>query len=57
MTHLDIYNTSYGKKKGQESNWQFDYRPQKVGNRPDPVCAGGVQHTIGKVSTRATTFL
>jgi hypothetical protein len=29
MTRLDIYNTSYGKKKGQESNWQFDSRPQK----------------------------
>jgi hypothetical protein len=27
MTHLDICNTSYGKKKGQESNWQFDSRP------------------------------
>jgi hypothetical protein len=35
MTHLDIYDTSYGKKKGWESNWQFDFRPQKVGNRLD----------------------
>ncbi len=35
MTRLDIYNTSYGKKKSQESNWQFDSRPQKVRNRPD----------------------
>ncbi len=35
MTHLDIYNTSYGQKKGWESNWQFDFWPQKVGNRPD----------------------
>jgi hypothetical protein len=26
---------SYGQKKGQESNWQFDFRPKKVGNRPD----------------------
>jgi len=33
--HLDIYNTSYGKKKGRESNWQFDSRPLKVENRPD----------------------
>ncbi len=23
MTHLDIWNTSYGQKKGRESNWQF----------------------------------
>jgi len=35
MTHLDICNTSYGKKKGWESNWQFDSWPQKVGNWPD----------------------
>jgi hypothetical protein len=26
MTHLDIYNISYGQKKGRESNWQFDSR-------------------------------
>jgi hypothetical protein len=36
MSHLDVYSTSYGKKKGRESNWQFDSRPLKVGNRPDP---------------------
>jgi hypothetical protein len=35
MIHLDIWNTSYGQKKGRESNWQFDSRPLKVGNRPD----------------------
>jgi hypothetical protein len=36
MNHLDIYSPSYGQKKGRESNWQFDSRPLKVGNRPDP---------------------
>jgi hypothetical protein len=35
MSHLAIFNTSYGKKKGQESNWQFDSRPLKVRNRHD----------------------
>jgi hypothetical protein len=35
MSHLDICRTSYGQKKGRESNWQFDSRPLKVGNRPD----------------------
>ncbi len=36
MTHLDIWNTSDGWKKGRESNWsQFDSRPLKVGNRPN----------------------
>jgi len=34
-THLDIWNTSYGQKKGPESNRQFDSRPLKVRNRPD----------------------
>jgi hypothetical protein len=37
ITHLDIWNTSYGQKKGQKSNCQFDYRPEKVKNRPDLV--------------------
>jgi len=36
MGHLDIYSTCYGKKKGRESNWQFDSQPLKVRNRPDP---------------------
>ncbi len=35
MGHLDICSTSYGKKKGQESNCQFDSRPLKVKNWPD----------------------
>jgi len=45
MSHLDICSTSYGKKKGRESNWQFDFRPLKVGNRPDPgVCRWSTTH-------------
>jgi hypothetical protein len=36
MGHLDIFSTHYGKKKGRESNWQFDFRPLKVRNRSDP---------------------
>jgi hypothetical protein len=35
MTHLDICNTSYGKKKRWESNWQFDSWPRNVKNWPD----------------------
>jgi hypothetical protein len=39
MSHLDICSPSYGQKKGRESNWQFDSRPLKVGNRSLPdVC-------------------
>jgi hypothetical protein len=34
--HLDICIPSYGKKKGRESNWQFDSRPLKIGNRLTP---------------------
>jgi hypothetical protein len=45
MSHLDICSISYGKKKGWESNWQFDSRPLKVKNRPDPgVCRWRVTH-------------
>ncbi len=36
IAHLDIWNISYGQKKGRESNWQFDFRPLKVGNQPLP---------------------
>jgi hypothetical protein len=39
IAHLDICSPSYGKKKGQESNCQFDSRPLKVGNRPLPDVA------------------
>jgi hypothetical protein len=35
IAHLDIWNTSYGQKKGRESNCQFDSRAQKIRNRPD----------------------
>jgi hypothetical protein len=34
--HLDICSPGYGQEKGKESNWQFDSRPLKVGNRPHP---------------------
>jgi hypothetical protein len=45
MSHLDICSTSYGRKKGQKSNWQFDSRPLEVGNRPDPVvCKWNATH-------------
>ncbi len=36
MGHLNIYSTSYGKKKGRESNWQIDSRSLIIENRPDP---------------------
>jgi len=45
MSHSGICNTSYGRKKDRESNWQFDSRPLKVGNRPDPgVCKWSATH-------------
>jgi len=45
MSHSDICNTSYGRKKGRESNWQFDSQPQKVNNQPDPsVCKWSATH-------------
>jgi len=45
MSHLDICNTSYGKKKGRESNCQFDFWPLKVKNQLDPgVCKWSETH-------------
>jgi hypothetical protein len=45
MSHLDICSTSYGWKKGRESNWQFDSRSLKVRNRPDSgVCRWSEKH-------------
>ncbi len=45
MSHLDICNTSYGNKKGRDSNCQFDSQPLKVGNQLDPgVCRWSVTH-------------
>jgi hypothetical protein len=45
MSHLNICNISYGKNKGRESNWQFDSRPLKVRNRPNPgVCRWTATH-------------
>jgi hypothetical protein len=45
MGHLDICNTCYDKKKGRESNWQFDPRPLKVGNRPNfDACRWSATH-------------
>jgi hypothetical protein len=46
MSHLDICSTSYGRKKGRESNWQFDSRPLKVRNRPDfGACRWSATHS------------
>ncbi len=57
MTHLDIWNTSYGQKKGRESNWQFNFRALKVENRPDFLVCRWCATCLGKFSTRATTLL
>ncbi len=37
IAHLDIWNTSYGQKKGGESNWYFDSWSLKVDNWPDSL--------------------
>jgi len=35
MFHLNTYNISYGRKKGQKSKYKFDSHPLKVENRPN----------------------
>jgi hypothetical protein len=45
MSYLDICSISYGRKKGRESNWQFDSRPLKVRNRPESdTCRWSATH-------------
>jgi len=45
ISHLNICSTRYGKKKGRESNWQFDSWPLQVGNWPDPgACRWSATH-------------
>jgi hypothetical protein len=56
MNHLDICSTSYDKKEGRESNWQFDCRLLKVRNRPNPgVCRWSATHH-GKVFDKGYNF-
>jgi hypothetical protein len=57
MSHLDICSTSYDKKKGRESNWQFDSRPLKVGNQPNPgACRQSATH-LWKVLNKGYNFI
>jgi len=40
-----LKHTSYGQTKGQKSNWQFDFRPLKIKNRPNFLtCRWRVTH-------------
>jgi hypothetical protein len=55
--HSDICSPSYGQKKGRESNWQFDSRPLKVGNRPLPDVALKSATRCWKARERATFFI
>jgi hypothetical protein len=56
-SHLNIFSPSYGQKKVQESNWQFDSQPLKVRNQPLPDVYEGVRLGIRKLSKRATTLV
>jgi hypothetical protein len=56
MTHLDICNTSYGKKKSREFD-SLTPDHKKSGIDPTSVRAGGVKHAVGKLSMRVATFL
>jgi hypothetical protein len=55
--HLDICSLSYGQKKGRESNWQFDSRPLKVGNRPLSDLQLRVRYVVEKILTRVTSLV
>jgi hypothetical protein len=58
MSHSNICSTSYVQRKGEESNWQFDSQPLKVGNRPDPgVCRWSATHRWKALKESYTFFL
>jgi hypothetical protein len=44
-------------RKAKSQIVKFDSQPLKVKNRPDFLAWMGLQHTIGKLSMKATTFL
>ncbi len=48
---------SYGEKKGRGSNWQFDFRPLKVGNRPDLFACRWCATYYWKTLNEARTLL
>jgi hypothetical protein len=55
--HLSTYNTSYGQKKNQESEWQFNSWPLKVGNFHELcVCKGRATYIIGNLLMKVIIF-
>jgi hypothetical protein len=52
ITHLDICNTSYDKKKGRET---LNHEKSRID--PTFVRVGGVQHIVGNFLMKATTLL
>jgi hypothetical protein len=57
MIHLNTYITNYGRKKGQESKFQFDSQSLKVGNQSELRACRGVSHIFEKILTRVIAFL
>jgi hypothetical protein len=56
IAHSDIWNTSYGQKKGRESNYQFDSRPQKVKNRLNLLSCRGRATYLWKALDKSYNF-
>jgi hypothetical protein len=57
ITHLNIWNTSYGQKKGWDQTGRLTLDHKK--SRIDSIylAVEGMWHNVEKISTRATTFL
>jgi hypothetical protein len=45
------------KRKARSQSGSLTPDHEKLGIDPTPVSAGGVQHTVGKLSMRTITFL
>jgi len=57
IAHLDIWNTSYGQKKGQSQTASLTPDQKKLEIDPIYLAVDDVRHNIEKLSARATTLL
>jgi hypothetical protein len=57
MSHLSIWNTSYGRKKGQESKCKFDSWPLKVKNCPDLLVCSWLATYFQKAFKKGYNFV
>jgi len=56
IVHLDLLCISYDQKKGRESNWKFDSRPQIPWKQGSMRSTWSVLYTVGKIFSRTIRY-